>query len=56
MDIQEEKRQRGQSVAYREGGCHNQLETTRFKKLEATNLKSFELRDLRINDFFTMGN
>lgn len=50
------KSQRGQTVAYREGRCHNQLETTRFKKLEGTNLKSFVLRDLRINGFFTMGN
>lgn len=56
MDIQEEKSLRGQSVAYREGRCHNQLETTRFKKLEGTNLKSFVLRDSRINGFFTMGN
>lgn len=56
MDMLEEKSQRGQSVAYREGRCHNQLETTRFKNLEGTNLKSFVLRDLRINGFFTMGN
>lgn len=56
MAIQEEKSQRGQPVAYRKGRCHNQLETTRFKKLEGTNLKSFVHRDLRINGFFTMGN
>jgi hypothetical protein len=56
MEIREEKSTRRHSVAYREGGCHKQLEATRFKKLEGTNLKSFVLRDLRINGFFTMGN
>lgn len=44
------------SVAYREGGCHNKLEATSFKKLEGTNLKGSVLRDLRINGFLTMGN
>ena len=39
MEIQEEKSRGEYSVAYREGGRHNQLEATSFEKQEGINLK-----------------
>lgn len=39
MQTQEEKSKGESSVAYREGGRHNQLEATRFKKQEGITLQ-----------------
>ena len=45
MEIQEEKSRGEYLVAYREGGRHNQLEATSFKKQEGINLKGLSAQE-----------